>query len=98
MCIVQCQVCLNGDGMYTCTDYRTLRRSWDQLKTETENIGRLHMQLSVRIQEEMLKSIREFRIQQKDIRKRVCTVDTCMVRSIVGTVVWVAWAVLFCCC
>ena len=49
----------------------TLRRSWDQLKTETENIGRLHMQLSMKIQEEMLKSVKDFRIQQKEIRKKV---------------------------
>lgn len=48
----------------------TLRRSWDQLKTETENIGRLHMQLSMKIQEEMLKSVKDFRIQQKEIRRK----------------------------
>ena len=48
----------------------TLRRSWGQLKTETENIGRLHMQLSMKIQEEMLKSVKDFRIQQKEIRRK----------------------------
>ena len=51
--------------------YRTLRRSLDQLKLETETTGRLHMQLSLRLQEELLKSTKEFRNQQKEIRKKV---------------------------
>ena len=49
----------------------TLRKSWDQLKSETEKIGRVHTELSQKIVEEIDRSVKEFRTQQKEIRKRV---------------------------
>jgi proline-serine-threonine phosphatase interacting protein 1 len=52
----------------------SLRRSYDQLKLETETTGKLHMQLSLRIQEDVLKTTKEFRNQQKEVRKK--TEDT----------------------
>lgn len=48
----------------------TLRRSWDQLKTDTENIGKLHVGLAQKMMEELHHSLREFRDQQRDKRKR----------------------------
>lgn len=48
----------------------SVKKSFEQLKAESENVGRLHMQLSQRIQEEVLKSTKEFRNQQKDVRKK----------------------------
>ncbi|XP_003388698.1 PREDICTED: proline-serine-threonine phosphatase-interacting protein 1-like [Amphimedon queenslandica] len=52
----------------------TMKKCWDQIRAETETTGRLHMQLSLRLQDEVLKSVRDFRNQQKEVRKK--TEDT----------------------
>ena len=38
---------------------------------ETEKIGRLHIEMSQKIVEEIDRSVKEFRTQQKESRKRV---------------------------
>lgn len=48
----------------------TLRRSWEQLKSETESTGRLHINLSGKIIEELHHQLKEFREQQRDIRRK----------------------------
>ena len=48
-----------------------MKKCWDQIRAETETTGRLHMQLSLRLQDEVLKSVRDFRNQQKEVRKKV---------------------------
>jgi len=40
--------------------------------TETEAIGKIHLNLAHKIQEELHLSLKEFREQQRDIRKKVC--------------------------
>lgn len=49
----------------------TLRRSWEQLKSETESAGRLHINLSGKIIEDLHHQLKEFREQQRDIRRKV---------------------------
>ena len=41
------------------------------ITAETEKIGRVHTELSQKIVEEIDRSVKEFRTQQKEIRKRV---------------------------
>lgn len=48
----------------------SLRKSWEELKTETESYGRVHLNLSQKLQEDVYRSLREFRDQQRDIRKK----------------------------
>lgn len=40
------------------------------MRSELENTGRMHMQLAQRLSEDVLKSVKEFRNQQKDVRKK----------------------------
>ena len=51
--------------------YRTLRESWDNLKHETEASGRIHLGLAQKILDEIHHTVKEFREQQRDIRKKV---------------------------
>jgi proline-serine-threonine phosphatase interacting protein 1 len=48
----------------------TLRKSWDQLKSETDAVGRLHLSLSQKITDDILKAVREFKDQQRETRKK----------------------------
>ncbi|XP_058944406.2 proline-serine-threonine phosphatase-interacting protein 1 [Pocillopora verrucosa] len=49
----------------------TLRESWEVVKTETENIGKLHLALSKQLIEELESCVRKFREMQRDKRKKV---------------------------
>ncbi|CAH3103811.1 unnamed protein product [Pocillopora meandrina] len=49
----------------------TLRESWEVIKTETENIGKLHLALSKQLIEELESCVRKFREMQRDKRKKV---------------------------
>ena len=51
--------------------FRTMKKCWEQIRAETETTGKLHMQLSLRLQDDVLKSVRDFRNQQKEVRKKV---------------------------
>ena len=53
------------------TVYRTLRESWDQMKLETESSGRIHIGFAQKILDEIHRTVKEFREQQRDIRKKV---------------------------
>ncbi|XP_065886288.1 proline-serine-threonine phosphatase-interacting protein 1-like [Dysidea avara] len=48
----------------------SVRKAWDDLKTETENIGKAHIESSRRILEELDKNMKDFREQQREIRKK----------------------------
>ena len=49
----------------------TLRQSWDVLRQETENIGRAHIEFSQHLMDQIEKTVREFREEQKNKRKVV---------------------------
>lgn len=49
----------------------TLRESWEVIKTETENIGKLHVALSQQLIEELENCVRNFKDVQRDKRKKV---------------------------
>ena len=49
----------------------TLRRSWEQLKLETESTGKAHLTLSGKVLEDLHHQLKEFREQQRDIRRKV---------------------------
>jgi proline-serine-threonine phosphatase interacting protein 1 len=51
--------------------FRTLRKSWEQLKQETETIAKLHLERAQKILEEVDRQVKDFRTEQKDARKRV---------------------------
>ena len=53
------------------TLHSSLRRSWEQLKLETESTGKSHCTLSGRIMEDLHHQIKEFREQQRDARRKV---------------------------
>ena len=59
-----------------CTFCRTLRESWDYLKHETEASGRIHLGLAQKILDEIHHTVKEFREQQRDIRKKVHIIHT----------------------
>lgn len=48
----------------------TLRESWDTLKHETESSGRIHHGLAQKILDEIHHTVKEFREQQREIRKK----------------------------
>jgi proline-serine-threonine phosphatase interacting protein 1 len=48
-----------------------LRESWDQLKVETEASGKVHLGLAQKILDEIHHTVKEFREQQREIRKKV---------------------------
>lgn len=48
----------------------TLRESWDQMKHETESSGRIHLGLAQKILDEIHHTVKEFREQQREIRKK----------------------------
>ena len=50
---------------------RTLRGSWDELKHETEASGRIHIGLAQKVLDDIHHTVKEFREQQRDIRKKV---------------------------
>ncbi|KAJ7393864.1 proline-serine-threonine phosphatase interacting protein [Desmophyllum pertusum] len=49
----------------------TLKESWDVIKTETENMGKVHISLAQQLIEELEQCVRNFREMQRDKRKRV---------------------------
>ena len=59
-----------GVGVISCTPAYILCCLFG-VTAETEKIGRVHTELSQKIVEEIDRSVKEFRTQQKEIRKRV---------------------------
>ena len=50
---------------------RTLRESFEELKHETEASGRIHIGLAQKLLDDIHRTVKEFREQQRDTRKRV---------------------------
>ena len=48
----------------------TLRKSWEQVKIETEAVGKLQVESSQKVVEDISKSLKEFHVQQKESRKK----------------------------
>ncbi|XP_064387838.1 proline-serine-threonine phosphatase-interacting protein 1-like [Halichondria panicea] len=48
----------------------SLRKSWDTLRSDTDTIGQLHVGLAQTILEQVHHTLKEFREQQRDIRKK----------------------------
>ena len=59
-----------GVGVISCTPAHILCCLFG-VTAETEKIGRVHTELSQKIVDEIDRSVKEFRTQQKEIRKRV---------------------------
>ena len=51
--------------------HRTMREAWDELKHETEASGRIHIGLAQKLLDDIHRTVKEFREQQRDIRKKV---------------------------
>ncbi|XP_068743904.1 proline-serine-threonine phosphatase-interacting protein 1-like [Montipora capricornis] len=49
----------------------TLKESWEILKAETENMGKLHLSLAHQLTEQLEQCVRDFRETQREKRKRV---------------------------
>ena len=49
--------------------YRTLKTSWDEVVSQTENCGQSHINISIRLTEEA-KKVEEFREAQKEKRRK----------------------------
>ena len=59
-------------SLYMCTHTSSsLRESWERLKHETESSGRVHLTLAQSLLDEIHHTVKEFREQQRDIRKKV---------------------------
>ena len=62
---------MDDGGVSLCLCVRTFCGVSYGVTAETEKIGRLHMELSQKIVDEIDRSVKEFRTQQKENRKRV---------------------------
>ncbi len=53
-----------------------MRESFEDLKHETEATGRIHSGLAQKMLDEIHRTVKEFREQQRDIRKKVRVYST----------------------
>ena len=58
-------------NMFCESIFSSLHDSWERLKMETETSGRVHIGLAQTILDEIHHAVKEFREQQRDIRKKV---------------------------
>lgn len=65
------EVNYEGEVVWYLCWHRTLRDSWEKLKQETESSGRIHVGMAQKILDEIHHTVKEFREQQRDLRKKV---------------------------